>query len=125
MGLQPATETFKFSTDPQLDAKIRDVVGFMNPRQGGGSVLMRRARSRPWTGLPILPMRPGFRSAPPTTTSATAPRRCSPRSRSPPARSAGLLPGTPTEFLTFLRQVAKAHPRRCIWDNYATHKHPP
>ena len=33
-GLQPwRTETFKFSTDPELDAKVRDVVGlYLNPR---------------------------------------------------------------------------------------------
>jgi len=33
-GLQPwRRETFKFSTDPQLEAKIRDVVGlYLNPR---------------------------------------------------------------------------------------------
>jgi hypothetical protein len=32
-GLQPwRTESFKFSTDPQLEAKVRDVVGlYLNP----------------------------------------------------------------------------------------------
>ena len=32
-GLQPwRRETFKFSTDPQLEAKVRDVVGlYLNP----------------------------------------------------------------------------------------------
>jgi hypothetical protein len=36
-GLQPwRTESFKFSTDPQLEAKVRDVIGlYLNPpRQG-------------------------------------------------------------------------------------------
>jgi hypothetical protein len=33
-GLQPwRRETFKFSTDPELEARIRDVVGlYLNPR---------------------------------------------------------------------------------------------
>ena len=35
-GLQPwRTETFKFSTDPELEAKIRDVVGlYLDPPKG-------------------------------------------------------------------------------------------
>jgi transposase len=39
-GLQPwRTETFKFSTDPQLEAKLRDVVGlYLNPRAPRGAV---------------------------------------------------------------------------------------
>jgi transposase len=38
-GLAPwRTETFKFSTDPQLEAKVRDVVGlYLNPRAPCGT----------------------------------------------------------------------------------------
>ena len=38
-GLQPwRRETFKFSTDPQLEAKVRDVVGlYLNPRAPCGA----------------------------------------------------------------------------------------
>jgi len=38
-GLQPwRAETFKFSTDPQLEAKVRDVVGlYLNPRAPRGT----------------------------------------------------------------------------------------
>jgi transposase len=38
-GLQPwRRETFKFSTDPQLEAKVRDVVGlYLNPRAPRGA----------------------------------------------------------------------------------------
>ena len=44
-NLQPwRRETFKFSTDPELDAKIRDVVGlvFEPPRQGGRGLYRRK-----------------------------------------------------------------------------------
>ena len=63
-GLQPhRTETFKFSTDPALEAKVRDVVGPV-PRPA------RRARSSSRVDektqiqaldrtQPMLPMRPG------------------------------------------------------------------
>jgi hypothetical protein len=51
--LQPhRIETFKFSTDPELEAKIRDVVGlYLAPRTTRWwSAGMRSPRSRPWTG---------------------------------------------------------------------------
>ncbi len=40
-GLQPwKVETFKFSTDPELEAKIRDVVGlYLDPRAPRGAVV--------------------------------------------------------------------------------------
>jgi len=40
-GLQPwRVQTFKFSTDPELEAKIRDVIGlYLNPPERGLSVL--------------------------------------------------------------------------------------
>ena len=100
--LQPwRAETFKFSTDPELDAKVRDVVGlYLDPPENAVVVCVDeksqiQALDRT---APILPMRPGFPRKPPTTTSATAPPPCSPRWRSPPARS-------PTP-------ATRAHPRR-------------
>ena len=65
----------------------------------------------------------------PTTTSGTAPPPCSPPSRWPPARSTDACYDRHRhqEFLRFLKQVAKAYPRRqlhVVVDNYATHKHP-
>lgn len=51
--LQPhCTEGFKFSTDPQLDAKVRDVVGlYLKPPQNAIVVRVdEKPRSRPWTG---------------------------------------------------------------------------
>src|SRR4051794_19747800 len=90
-GVRPwKAETFKFSTDPELVAKVTDVIGLYlaHPRTRSCSAWTRRARCRRWTG----PRRccrcsPATPSNAPTTTSATAPPPCSPRSRSPPARS--------------------------------------
>ena len=45
-NLQPwRTETFKFSTDPELEAKVGDVVGlYLNPRGQGDRAVRGRAR---------------------------------------------------------------------------------
>ena len=132
-NLQPwRRETFKFSTDPELDAKVRDVVGlYLNPPDKAVVVCIDeksqiQALDRT---APILPIRPG----PPekathdyvrhgTTTLFAALEvatgkvtdACHPRH-------------THAEFLAFLKQVAKAYPRvplHVVADNYATHKHP-
>jgi transposase len=131
--LQPwRTETFKFSTDPELDAKIRDVVGlYVNPPEKA-VVLCIDEKSQIQAldrTAPILPIRPGLPESAThdyvrhgTTTLFAAlevatgrvEQACLPRHRH-------------QEFLTFLRQVAKAYPRRplhLVCDNYATHKHP-
>jgi transposase len=131
--LQPwRRETFKFSTDPQLEAKVRDIVGlYLNPPENA-IVLCIDEKSQIQAlnrTAPILPLRPGLpekathdyvRNG--TTTLFAALEvatgkvtdACYPRHRH-------------TEFLRFLRQVAKAYPRRelhVVCDNYATHKHP-
>ena len=124
-------ETFKFSTDPELEAKVRDVVGlYLDPPQNA-IVLCVDEKSQIQAldrTAPILPLRPGCRRKPPTTTSATAPRRCSPRWRSPPARSpTAATTGTARpSSSTSSRSVARAYPRRelhVVVDNYHTHKH--
>src|SRR6476659_625057 len=131
--LQPwRTETFKFSTDPELDAKIRDVVGlYMNPPEKAVVVCIDeksqvQALDRTAPVLPILPGVPEkqthdyVRNG--TTTLFAAlevatgkiTQTCPPRHRH-------------QEFLTFLKQVARAYPRvklHVVCDNYATHKHP-
>src|SRR6201993_1299088 len=63
-GLQPwRVETFKFSTDPELEAKIRDVVGlYLNPPDKA-IVLCIDEKSQVQAlnrTQPILPMRPGL-----------------------------------------------------------------
>jgi transposase len=132
-GLQPwRRETFKFSTDPQLEAKVRDVVGLYLAPPEKAVVLSIDEKSQIQAldrTAPILPMRPGLPEKAThdyvrhgTTTLFAALEiatgkitdACYPRHRS-------------DEFLLFLKQVAKAYPRvklHLVVDNYATHKHP-
>ena len=132
-GLQPwRSGTFKFSTDPELEAKIRDVVGlYLNPPEKA-IVLCVDEKSQVQAldrTAPILPLRPGLPEKQThdyvrhgTTTLFAALEvatgrvtdACYPRHRN-------------QEFLRFLKQVAKAYPRKklhIVCDNYATHKHP-
>ena len=132
-GLQPwRAETFKFSTDPQLEAKVRDVVGlYLNPPDKA-IVLCVDEKSQVQAldrTAPTLPMRLGLPEKQThdyirhgTTTLFAAleiatgrvEQACLPRHRH-------------QEFLAFLKQVAKAYPRRklhLVVDNYATHNHP-
>jgi transposase len=131
--LQPwRAQTFKFSTDPELDAKIRDVVGlYLNPPDKAVVLCIdekTQVQALDRTA-PILPIMPGVpekqthdyvRNG--TTTLFAAlevatghvEQSCLPRHRH-------------QEFLRFLKQVAKAYPRKklhIVVDNYATHKHP-
>jgi transposase len=132
-GLQPwRRETFKFSTDPELEAKVRDVVGlYLNPPDK--AVVLSIDEKSQIQALdrtaPILPMRPGLPEKAThdyvrhgTTTLFAALEvatgkvtdACYPRHRH-------------EEFLRFLKHVAKAYPRvklHIVADNYATHKHP-
>jgi transposase len=132
-NLQPwRRETFKFSTDPQLEAKIRDVVGlYLNPPDKA-IVLSIDEKSQIQAldrTAPILPLRPGLPERAThdyvrhgTTTLFAALEvatgkvtdACYPRHRH-------------EEFLRFLKHVAKTYPRvklHIVADNYATHKHP-
>ena len=102
-NIQPhRIETFKFSTDPELEAKIRDVVGlYLAPPDNAVAVSVDeksqiQALDRT---APMLPLRPGLAARRPMTTSATAPPPCSPRWRSPPGRS----PPTPATPATATR----------------------
>src|SRR5664280_1436720 len=90
-GVTPwRAETFKFSTDPDLVAKVTDVIGlYLAPRRTRSCcVSTRRRRSRRWTG-PRRRCRcsPATPTSAATTTSATAPPHCSRHSRTPPAGS--------------------------------------
>jgi hypothetical protein len=90
---------FKFSTDPKLEAKIREVVGlYLNPPDKA-VVLCIDEKSRVQAldrTAPVLPLRLGMpakqthdygcRRSRPMTTSATAPQPCSRRQRLRPAR---------------------------------------
>jgi hypothetical protein len=89
-GLQPhRQESWKLSKDPQVVAKVRDVVGlYLNPPERA-VVLCVDEKSQIQAldrSAPILPMLPVSRSARPTTTSGRAHRACTRRWISPPAR---------------------------------------
>jgi transposase len=132
-GLQPwRVQTFKFSTDPELEAKIRDVVGLYLAPPDKAVVLCVDEKSQVQAldrTAPVLPLRlsvPEKQTADyirhGTTTLFAALEvatgkvtdACYPRHRN-------------EEFLKFLKHVAKTYPRRklhLVCDNYATHKHP-
>jgi len=131
--LQPwRTQTFKFSTDPELDAKIRDVVGlYLNPPQNAVVVSIdekSQVQALDRTA-PILPLRPGIpeqqthdykRNG--TTTLFAALEIATGK-----VTDRCYAQHTHLQFLDFLKLVAKTHPRvklHVICDNYATHKHP-
>ena len=87
-GLKPwKAETFKFSTDPELEARSATSSGSTWPRQPtrSSSVSTKKPRSMPLTGpRGSCPCGPGSRRSRPTTTSATARPPSSRRSRSRP-----------------------------------------
>ena len=113
-GLQPwRAETFKFSTDPELEAKVRDVGLYLNPPDKA-VVLCVDEKSQVQALDRTAPIMPGIPEKAThdyvrhdTTTLFAAlevatgrvEQACLPRHRH-------------QEFLVFLRQVAKAYPRR-------------
>jgi len=133
-GLQPhRIDTFKFSTDPALEAKVRDVVGLYLDPPANAVVVCVDEKSQIQAldrTAPLLPMRFGraerrthdhvrhgtttlFAALEVATGRITA-DACYPRHRN-------------GEFLAFLNKVAKAHPRvplHVVCDNYGTHSHP-
>jgi transposase len=132
-GLQPWRRgTFKFSTDPLLEAKVRDVVGlYLNPPENA-IVLCVDEKSQIQAldrTAPILPLRPGLperathdykRNG--TTTLFAALEIATGR-----VTDACYERHRHEEFLDFLKKVARAYPRRrlhVVVDNYRTHTHP-
>jgi transposase len=125
------TETFKFSTDPQLEARVRDVVGLYLDPPAHAIVLCVDEKSQIQAlerTQPVRPVAPGrverrthdyvrhgtttlFAALEVATGQVTD--ACHPRHRH-------------GEFLGFLKLVARAYPRRqlhVVLDNYATHTH--
>jgi transposase len=133
-NIQPhRIETFKFSTDPELESKIRDVVGLYLAPPDGAVVVSIDEKSQVQAldrTAPMLPLRPGlparqtydykrngtttlFAALEVATGRITA-DACYPKHRH-------------QEFLKFLKKTAAAHPGvelHVVCDNYATHKHP-
>jgi transposase len=131
-GVKPwRRETFKFSTDPELEGKVRDVVGlYLNPPEKA-VVLCVDEKSQIQAlnrTAPILPLRPGLpekathdykRNG--TTTLFAALEVATGKVTDQCYDRHGK-----AEFLDFLKNVAKAYPRRelhVVLDNYHTHKH--
>ncbi len=125
-------ETFKFSTDPELVAKVSDVVGlYLNPPEN--AIVLSIDEKSQIQALnrtqKTLPMQPGhaekrthdyvrhgtttlFAALEIATGQVTG--VCKPRHRH-------------QEFLVFLRHLARGYPDQelhLIMDNYAAHKHP-
>lgn len=132
-GIQPwRAETFKFSTDPELVAKVADVVGLYLAPPENAVVLCVDEKSQVQAldrTQPVLPMQPGraerrthdyvrhgtttlfaaLEIATGTITAAVKPRH------------------RHQEFLAFLKQIARAYPGEqlhLVMDNYAAHKRP-
>ena len=136
-GVQPwRSKSFRFSTDPELEAKVVDVVGlYLDPPQN--AVVLSVDEKSQIQALdrtaPLLPMQPHlierrshdylrhgtttlFAALDVATGKVTA--ACKPRHRH-------------GEFLAFLKQIDRAYPAtdgegglHLIMDNYAAHKHP-
>src|SRR3954464_362693 len=123
--------TFKFSTDPELEAKVRDVVGlYLNPPEN--AIVLCIAEKSQIQALnrtqPILPVRPGLPEK--------ATHDYKPNGTTTLFAALDVATGTVTdrcyerhgkaEFLDFLKHVARAYPRRklhVVLHNYHTHKH--
>jgi transposase len=132
-GVKPwKAETFKFSTDPELVAKVSDVIGlYLNPPENAIVLCVDeksqiQALNRTQKTLPMQPghaeqrthdyVRHGtttlFAALEIATGKVTG--VCKPRHRH-------------QEFLGFLRHLARAYPDvelHLVMDNYAAHKHP-
>lgn len=131
--LQPwRRETFKFSTDPELDAKVRDVVGlYLNPPDNAVVVCVdekTQVQALDRTA-PILPMRPGLpeKATHDYVRHGTTSLFAALEVATGKVTDACYQRHTHVEFLDFLKLVAKTYPRvklHVVADNYATHKHP-
>lgn len=132
-GIQPwRAESFRFSTDPQLEAKVVDVVGLYLDPPENAIVLSVDEKSQIQAldrTAPVLPTQPHlierrshdyvrhgtttlFAALEVSTGKVTAALK--PRHRH-------------QEFLAFLKQVARTYPDvelHLVMDNYAAHKHP-
>jgi transposase len=131
--LQPwRRETFKFSTDPELDAKVRDVVGLYLAPPDKAVVVCVDEKTQVQAldrTAPILPLRPGLpeKATHDYVRHGTTSLFAALEVATGKVTDACYDRHTHVEFLDFLKLVAKAYPRvklHVVADNYATHKHP-
>jgi len=132
-GLQPhRVETFKFSTDPDFDTKMADVVGlYLNPPERA-IVLCVDEKSQIQAlnrTQPLLPLRPGI----PARMTHDYKRNGTTSLFAALEVASGRVEGrcfnrhTHTEFIAFLALLDRKYRRvdlHLICDNYGTHKHP-
>ena len=132
-NLEPhRTETFKFSTDPDLVAKVRDVVGLYLAPPERAIVLSVDEKTQIQAldrTAPMLPLKPGqverhthdYRRN--GTTSLFAALEVATGKVTTQARARH----TAADFLAFLRQVERAYPEgelAVVLDNVSSHKTP-
>ena len=132
-GVKPwKAETFKFSTDPELEAKVSDVIGLYLRPPENAIVLCMDEKSQIQAlnrTQKTLPMQPGHAEQRThdyvrhgTTTLFAALEIAT-------GKVTGLCKNRHRhqEFLAFLKHVARAYPDHqlhLVMDNYAAHKHP-
>jgi transposase len=132
-GVRPwRAETFKFSTDPELEAKVTDIIGLYLAPPKNAIVLCCDEKSQIQAlnrSQKTLPMQPGHAEQRThdyvrhgTTTLFAALEIAT-------GRVTGVCKNRHRhqEFLAFLKHVARAYPDRelhLVMDNYAAHKHP-
>jgi transposase len=124
-------ETFKFSTDPELEAKVRDVVGlYLHPPEYAivlcvdeKSQIQALERTQPVRA--VKPGRPE-RHTHDYIRHGTATLFAALEIATGHVTDQVTTRHRHSEFLAFLKRVAAAYPRRqlhVVCDNYATHKH--
>ena len=132
-GLQPhRTETFKSSTDPALEAKVRDVVGLYLDPPDGAIVLSVDEKTQIQAldrTQPLLPMRPGQveRHTHDYTRHGTTCLFAALEVGSGQVTTQARERHTGADFLAFMRRVARAYPEgelHVVLDNVSTHTTP-
>jgi len=132
-GVQPwRSGTFRFSTDPLLEAKVVDVVGLYLDPPCDAVVLSVDEKSQVQAldrTQPLLPMTPGKieRRTPDYVRHGTTTLFAALDVATGKVTTATKPRHRTAELLAFLRQVARAYPDtdlHLVMDNYATHKTP-
>ncbi len=133
VGLKPhRTETFKFSTDPELEAKIRDVVGLYLAPPERAIVLSIDEKTQIQAldrTAPMLPLRPGQveRHTHDYKRNGTTSLFAAIDVATGHVTNATRERHTAIDFLAYLRQIARTYPDQelhVILDNVSTHKTP-
>jgi len=125
------SESFRFSTDPELAAKVVDVVGLYLAPPENAVVLSIDEKSQIQAlerSAPILPLRPGLaeRQSHDYIRHGTSTLFAALEIASGKVTAALKPRHRHQEFLAFLKQVSRAYPEgelHLVMDNYAAHKH--